>query len=182
MTTTTNLLLQFGSQLASVLTILLNRRPTSRESKEARAILDDYQRLNDVYTNIQRIVEAYNRGIIRSVAIGDFAEVYPLCTYRGYQQLLDLQVVSRQHGVSQQLLNRLEIISVDLAVHTLERIQLGNNTPVNFEQVIVYTRENWTTIYQNGARVDSDNVNAYHLVKLEEVWKIDSNEVFVRSA
>jgi len=64
---------------------------------------------------------------------------------------------------------------------TIRETNTASINVLQSHQAKVYAQEQWVSRHQDGSQVEQEVVNIYHLVKIEEDWKVDYNEVFVKS-
>lgn len=176
--TTVNLLLQLGSQLVTLLSASLNKRPTKQEAQEIRALLNRYQSLAATHTEAEHLILRYNTAFIAAVAQRTVAALYPLCTFAGYQHVQTAYKWHEEYGVIHLTLNQIEVLSVNLTKHKIESSKLVGDIMLNDEHAEAYVREKWTIIYQQGQQVKTDSVNSYQLQKDTGVWKVEGKTYF----
>jgi hypothetical protein len=181
--TTIDLLLSLGDKIAGILTLLLmNRRFSKEEEREARELVQQYDQIRETSLQLQLLIQQYNQAVETMLTEGGPQEVFPVCTYRGYQQVQRLFDSLVQYGTGHQRLEQMKVLSVVLTTHTVEELELGSTNEAARQSAEVYTREKWTAFYRTGVSSEQEVVNCYRLIRLNGDWKIDASEAFTRAA
>ncbi|MBN1889178.1 MAG: hypothetical protein JW850_14390 [Thermoflexales bacterium] len=178
---TLDLLLVLGGQVADILKMLLSRKITKDEQEQVQALVQQYNQVKEAHLQIQSLVQQYNQGFVRGITIGDMGELFPFCTHEGYQQAEQLYDDLVQNQVVSQTLLKLDILSVSLITQTVEEVSFASVNVANYQQAKAYTYEIWATAYQNGTRVEHDTINCYQLVRIDNTWKMDDSEAYVKA-
>jgi hypothetical protein len=179
---TIDLLLILGGKIADVLSILLNRRMSNQEKRQAQELLQRYEQIKQAHEHIRDVIRQYNSALERMLAQGATQDVFPFCTYQTYQEVEQLHQLLVRNQVSYQSLEALEILSIDLTTQTVEELQIGSVNAKTHRRAKAYTHERWLSVYQNGANLTQDVINCYQMVWRQGAWKIAGNEVYVKDS
>lgn len=178
--TTIDLLLSLGGKIADALVISLRKRGNKKEKQEAEKLIAEYNTLKTAHAQISALLLNYNDAVEGMVVRGNPQRAFEFCTSEEYQRVRRLFDEMVQNQVSEQRLERLEVLSVGLTRQTMEELSMGSAGIVTQLRAEAYTVEKWTTTHWTGARVKEDVVNCYQLIRLNGRWRVASNQVFTR--
>lgn len=171
-------LLKLGGKIADVVTVLLNRKATLEEQKQAQAAVQQFNQLKRTYLEIKTLVEEYNRRLGQAILQGGVHALFSLCTHQGFKEVEQLYAGSVQYQVSHQELVAFDLLSVKLITQTWTEESPVSAKVMSQQWAEAYTYEKWITVYQTGAKSEQEVINRYQILRQDESWKIHHNEVF----
>lgn len=180
--TTIDLLLSLGGKIADALVISLRKRGNKKEKQEAEKLIAEYNTLKTAHAQISVLLRNYNAAVEGMVVRGNPQRAFEFCTPEEYQWVRRLFDQLDQNQVSEQRLERLEVLSVGLTRQTIEELTMGSAGIVTQLRAEAYTVEKWTTTYWTGGRVTQDVVNCYQLFRESGRWRVASSQVFIRAS
>ena|GEM_PF-2939074 len=173
-------LLKLGGKIADIVTIILNRRATTEEQKQTRAIVEQFNQIRRTHLDIRTLVEEYNRKIGQAFLQGNVQALFPLCTHQGFKEIEQLYAANTQSEIVYQELVAFDLLSVKLMTQMWTETSPVSAQVISQQWAEAYTCEKWMTVYQTGAKRLQEVVNRYQIARQDETWKVHHSEVFTK--
>jgi hypothetical protein len=177
MLTTVDLLLTLGTKISDVVVLLLKGKANKQEQEEVQQLLKQYNQIKDSHLQVTYALNAYNTAVANSIVSRNLADLFQVCTHRGYEHAEQLHkyYIERQTNLR---LEKIEILSVNLYTYSVEEMKFDVVTQNKNQRAQTYTLEKWTSIDSTGGRDTTEVINRYWLLLENEKWKVDNVEVF----
>jgi len=172
-------LIRLGSKIADIVTVLLSRKATQEEQKQAQAAVQQFNQLKRAHLEIKTLLEEYNRIFGQAILTqGGVQALFSLCTHQGFKEAEQLYVANMQYQVSHQELVAFELLSVKLVTQISTEVSSSSTKEVHQQWAEVYTYEKWITVYQTGRKAGQEMVDRYQIIWQDGSWKIHHGEFF----